>query len=340
MYASCVLIGPATLRRMYVDELRTTDQIAAHFGCSGTTVRRHLRRFKIPVRPRGPCGGRIRPRHGFAPTFPRWSADVAYVVGLIATDGNLGRKKPVITLVSKDTDLLETVRRCLGLIAPIKSHSGGYGDQCRHLAWHDRSLYEWLRGIGLTPAKSLTLGPLSVPDEYFADFFRGCIDGDGSIRVYTDRYHVVKCDLYVYERLYVSIVSASETFIQWLQSTVSHLTGMTGSLTVRRKPDRNPIWKLSYAKAKSIRLIGWMYYAPNVACLERKRQTAERFLSPLGFALAPAGRPRVGWIYQPTRLKETRAGWFPSAGVARILGRGRGGTWHSRRPQKPLPARA
>src|SRR5438445_10085618 len=35
MYASCVLIGPATLRRMYVDELRTTDQIAAHFGCSG-----------------------------------------------------------------------------------------------------------------------------------------------------------------------------------------------------------------------------------------------------------------------------------------------------------------
>src|SRR2546428_10409306 len=93
MYASCVLIGPAALRRMYVEELRTTDQIAAHFGCSGTTVRRHLRRFKIPVRPRGPCGGRLRPRHGFAPTLPRWSADVAYVVGLIATDGNLGRKK-------------------------------------------------------------------------------------------------------------------------------------------------------------------------------------------------------------------------------------------------------
>ena len=91
MYASCVLIGPATLRRMYVEELRTTDQIAAHFGCSGTTVRRHPRRFKIPVRPRGPCVGRIRSRHGFAPTFLRWSAGVAYVVGLIATNGNLGR---------------------------------------------------------------------------------------------------------------------------------------------------------------------------------------------------------------------------------------------------------
>jgi len=298
MYASCVLIGPATLRRMYVEELRTTDQIAAHFGCSGTTVRRHLRRFKIPVRPRGPCVGRIRSRHGFAPTFPRWSADVAYVVGLIATDGNLGRKKPVITLVSKDTDLLETVRRCLGLIVPIKSHSGGYGDQCRHLAWHDRSLYEWLRGIGLTPAKSLTLGPLSVPDEYFADFFRGCIDGDGSIRVYTDRYHVPKCERYVYERLYVSIVSASRAFIEWLCTTVSRLTGVTGSLTVRHRPGAHPLWMLRYAKAKSIRLIVWMYYSPTVPCLARKRSKAERFLLPLGVAPAlSTGRPRVGWLY-------------------------------------------
>ena|SRR5205823_13870515 len=42
MYAACVLISPAMRRAMYVDDLRSTDDIAAHFGCSGTTVRRHL----------------------------------------------------------------------------------------------------------------------------------------------------------------------------------------------------------------------------------------------------------------------------------------------------------
>jgi hypothetical protein len=136
MYAACILISPTTLRRIYVEQLRTTDQVAAHFGCSGTTVLRHLRRFQIPVRPPGPCVDWVRLRKGLSPTVPGWSADVAYVIGLIATDGNLGRKRPV---------------------------------------------------IGLTPAKSLTLGPLSVPDEYFADFFRGCIDGDGTMLVYTDR---------------------------------------------------------------------------------------------------------------------------------------------------------
>jgi hypothetical protein len=151
MYAACVLISPAILRAMYVDELRSTDQIAAHFGCSGTTVRRHLRRFKIAVRPRGPCIERSRPRNHRARTV--WSAAVAYVVGLIATDGNLGRKKPMITIVSKDTDLLETVRYCLGVTTPVRRHSAGYGHRCHHLCWHDRSLYEWLLQIGLTPAK-------------------------------------------------------------------------------------------------------------------------------------------------------------------------------------------
>jgi len=298
MYASCVLIGPATLRRMYVEELRTTDQIAAHFGCSGTTVLRHLRRFKIPVRPRGPCVDWVRLRKGLSPTLPEWSADVAYVIGLIATDGNLARKRPVITIVSKDTDLLETIRRCLGLITPIKSHPGGSGNHCHHLAWHDRPLYEWLRGIGLTPAKSLTLGPLSVPDEYFADFFRGCIDGDGTILVYTDRYHIAKNERYVYERLYVSIVSASRTFIEWLQTSVSRLTGISGSMEVRHHEHAHSVWKLRYAKAQSIRLLAWMYYSPSVSCLDRKRARAERFLSPLGISSGSrTGRPRAGWLY-------------------------------------------
>jgi len=56
------------------------------------------------------------------------------VVGLIATDGNLGRQKPVITIVSKDVDMLETVRRCLGLTTPMRKHHGGYGHHCSHLS--------------------------------------------------------------------------------------------------------------------------------------------------------------------------------------------------------------
>ena len=139
---------------------------------------------------------------------------------------------------------------------------------------------------------------LSVPDEYFADFFRGCIDGDGTILVYTDRYHIAKNERYVYERLYVSIVSASRTFIEWLQTSVSRLTGISGSMEVRHHEHAHSVWKLRYAKAQSIRLLAWMYYSPSVSCLDRKRARAERFLSPLGISSGSrTGRPRAGWLY-------------------------------------------
>src|SRR5438067_13939471 len=113
MYPHCVFIDAVTLWRLYIDGMMTTVQVARHFNCSPSTVRRQLLRFGIPARRRGPAPKRLRVARG-AP-FGGWSADIAYVVGLIATDGNLGRQRAAITIVSKDRDLLEAVRRCLAL---------------------------------------------------------------------------------------------------------------------------------------------------------------------------------------------------------------------------------
>jgi len=56
--------------------------------------------------------------------------------------------------------------------------------------------------------------------------------------------------------------------------------------------------KLRYAKAESMRLLAWMYYAPAVPCLYRKRTKAEGFLSSLRKAAGhPTGRPRIGRLY-------------------------------------------
>jgi len=147
------------------------------------------------------------------------------------------------------------------------------------------------------PNKSLRLGVVAVPDEWFADFFRGCIDGDGSITVYTDRYNVRKSDRYVYERLWLSLVSASRPFIEWIAGTVLRLRGIRGSLTVKRRDGTSPIWKLKYGKQASIDLIRWMYHEPDVPSLARKRATAHRFLQVLGYAQRRVGRPRAGWLY-------------------------------------------
>jgi hypothetical protein len=120
-----------------------------------------------------------------------------------------------------------------------------------------------------------------VPNEYFADFFRGCIDGDGSIVTYTDRHHAAKNPQYVYERLYMSVVSASEPFMRWLQTVVHEMTDATGDVTVRLPAcsHHHPIWRLRYAKKESLRLLRWMYYAADVPCLARKRAIGLKFIA-------------------------------------------------------------
>jgi hypothetical protein len=139
----------------------------------------------------------------------------------------------------------------------------------------DMVFYRWLLDIGLMPDKSHRLGPLDVPDEYFADFLRGYLDGDGCILTYTDRYNTYKGKQYVYQRLYVRFYSASERYLSWLRGELNRLLGTSGGIG-GGKGGRARV--LTYAKKDSIRLIRWMYYDPDVPCLERKRAVAVQYL--------------------------------------------------------------
>src|SRR5205823_12961267 len=124
MYPFCVFIDAVTLRRLYIDETLTTVEVARHFKCSPSTVRRQLLRFGIPARQRGPAPGRLRVARG-AP-FGGWSADIAYVVGLIATDGNLGRLRTVSCIVTKHINFLQTIPCCIAFPTSRKRHRVGY----------------------------------------------------------------------------------------------------------------------------------------------------------------------------------------------------------------------
>jgi hypothetical protein len=264
-------ISEDDLERRYVRQGRTLVEVARDLGVSPTTVRRRLRDLGMRARRRGPSSvqrvGRV---------VTAWSADVAYAVGLIATDGNLSRDGRHLTVTSQDVDLLETVRRCLLLDVAIRRCAG---TNCHHIQWSDRAFYEWLLTIGLMPAKSLRLGPLTVPDDVFPDFLRGCIDGDGSIASYVDRFNTTKKPTYVYDRLFVSIVSASPHFLPWIRATVQRLCGVSGHLTVRRPRPGNDLWCLRWAKRESASLLRWIYYARDVPALRRKRERAERALA-------------------------------------------------------------
>jgi hypothetical protein len=60
---------------------------------------------------------------------------------------------------------------------------------------------------------------------------------------------------------------------------VAALLGIRGYVTAQRhRLSTVPLYTLHFAKREAITLLRWIYYAPDLPCLARKRAIAEPFL--------------------------------------------------------------
>ncbi len=204
-----------------------------------------------------------------------WSDDMAYIVGLTATDGCLFTGRRAINFKSGDRQLVETYLRLLGRKNRVKSHPTETGGIAYYTQFHDSTLYEWFRSAGLTPRKSLTIGAISVPDEFLIPVARGLLDGDGSVINKVYRADTGRRSDYFWEYLITSFKSASRPHLEWLKSRLQHTTGQAGNISqVKYKnplPNRHPFFELRYGKRSSLVLLP-MLYPVGAACLERKRE--------------------------------------------------------------------
>ncbi len=202
----------------------------------------------------------------------KWSSNLAYAVGLIATDGNLSPDGRHIIFVSKDKEQIITFKHCLGIDNKISRKRGGYTGKKDYyvVQFGDVVLYRWLLGIGLTPNKSRTIGILKVPDRYFFDFLRGHFDGDGSCFSYWDPRWKSSF------MFYVTFNSASLDHIAWLRKTLHSLIDVKGHVC---HDGRKIIWQLKYAKRESKIVIKRLYSKRNTPRLMRKYKKIRKILA-------------------------------------------------------------
>ncbi|MBI3304716.1 hypothetical protein HYZ80_00080 [Candidatus Parcubacteria bacterium] len=208
--------------------------------------------------------------------------ELAYIIGLLVTDGNLSKYGRHITMRSSDKDLLETFGSCLNLKSKIaRSHNDGYAKRPSYrIQFSNVQLYNWLVTIGVTPAKTHSIGAIRIPKELFRDFLRGHLDGDGSIFFYRDTYNVYKGKRYINTRIYTKFISASEKHIKWLHEMMGKHAPAHGAL-IGKKPvgGRCGMWEIKIAKYESLKLLRWLYYKKGLPALARKRKIAEYLLS-------------------------------------------------------------
>lgn len=200
-----------------------------------------------------------------------WSATTAYAVGLIATDGCLLNTGRHIAFVTCDLQLMETFLRCLGRDNRHRTELTRAGNPAYRVQFGDVQLYRWLESIGLHQRKSLTLGAIDVPEEFFLPLVRGLLDGDGTILSFVHAPTPSTYPDYLYERLWVIFCSASRPHLEWLRAGLKRVLGLHGYLAqAKRRDGRHDLFTLKYGKHASVGLLSVLYQDPEAPRLERK----------------------------------------------------------------------
>lgn len=198
-----------------------------------------------------------------------WTSELAYAVGLITTDGNLSKDGRHLEFTSKDLDQIRTFKNCLEIEVKISSKTSGYTKKRNsfHIQFWDTAFYRWLLRIGLSPAKTKTIGVLKIPKKYFFDFLRGHLDGDGYIYFYKDTRWKNSW------LIYTTFLSYSLNHLKWIRNEIWESLSIKGTLNKNQN-----VWYLRYAKRESLRLLSKLYYDDDIPCLKRKRDVFYKFI--------------------------------------------------------------
>ncbi|WP_142289579.1 hypothetical protein [Gottfriedia luciferensis] len=188
-----------------------------------------------------------------------WTKRLAYVIGIIATDGTLRKNRKTIKIGLKDRRTIKFIRKVIKeevigreyAIYIDKKKIGKKTFLLHTYQFTNHLFYDFCICIGLIPNKSLILKDLLIPTEFFPYFLLGVIDGDGNYNtlVRESKQGVIK-------HYHIRIVSGSEDFLIWLNKEVSANFGVKeGSIVKDVKGRKNPKFTLFWSNKKAVKTI-------------------------------------------------------------------------------------
>lgn len=188
-----------------------------------------------------------------------------YIIGYIATDGSLSIDGRHINITSKDRGHLYNIKNALHSKNTIGRKTRLISEEKKYsqLQLGDVNFYKYLQSLGFTTRKSLTLGEININNDFFNDFLRGVIDGDGNISTWVHRTNN-------HTQWTLRIFSASPNFINWIKVKIAKEFSISGRLYIRLARNRdNPMYVLKFGKIAAKNILKQIYY-PGCLSLERK----------------------------------------------------------------------
>lgn len=178
------------LEDLYINQGKSLQDIADEFRCTRTMIQLLMKKYGVERRNRSRARLLAIKERKFKAFyhddinedfFSNWSPEMAWVLGLIFTDGCLSGGR--VQICSIDLDLLDKVKSLLNSNKPIQKaiQSQDKTKFIYRFEFYREKMRKDLDKLGLIQRKSLILKFPDVPKEHIRHFVRGCWDGDGSV---------------------------------------------------------------------------------------------------------------------------------------------------------------
>jgi hypothetical protein len=184
------------------------------------------------------------------------SADKAYWLGFIITDGNV-RESGAITIVLKDEEHLYKFKKCTKSEHPVRYIKKR---NIFNISIGSNIMKQDLKKYGVVPNKTHICCPPAI-SEYEKDFWRGCVDGDGWVSFYSSQ------DIYC-----VGLCGTRE-MVQGFIDFISKNTDIKPKTPSKRKT----ICEVKYSGSKARKIVSLLYDGANIY-LDRKMSVVMNIL--------------------------------------------------------------
>lgn len=214
--------------------------------------------------------------------FDNWSANMAWLLGYIWTDGTVANRPSARRLGFRcavhDEHIIHDIRNELKCDSPVQRFAGGRRFICGHWATvQDQvgfrvncapAVKSVAERHGIPPNKSNTDPPMpSIPDEWMPHFARGVLDGDGSLKV-GRRSGCLMVAFY-----------GSHLFIEQFRRRVADTAGVRLPNRLQHSGTKKLSTAVWGAQSEVLRLLKWLYPDGEYLALQRKRTKAMAYIT-------------------------------------------------------------
>lgn len=250
----------------------TTKQCCDAVHCNQDTIRECLKEFNIykshadimKELPQNQVKYPVNEDFFFTP-----SANLAYILGLMATDGYVQKANndAYIGLAVQDREILDKIQKLIGG-RPVKIYDTNLGMPMAKWGFASHRVREELATYSIVPQKTFILKPpTKLPKEYYIDYIRGFFDGDGSINLIQQK------------NLRWQLCSATREMLEWILQVLESY-GINPVKIQERAPinqEGHTLYYIQYS-TNATKEIYKILYTPNSLYLKRKKDAFDEYI--------------------------------------------------------------